>query len=244
MNIVEEMRELKPQINEYEKEYNKFCENNGITDINFSESFIKGLVGNPQEELVKLDAVIRNNDHYLSYYDSRSYKQFKNLLTRYNELQRVYQAVTYTLLEENELESIKSDELKKYLTLFSQYYKIQSNEMEEVPVIPSFRSYIRPDKYGKYGTNQLKLDNGEILYDKLYNYASFVLSNKKYVKSIVYEVLSLLTDKIQKLEHMSPEEFRQYKIDQLQLTEYENELFKQDSKELYSTQKTKVKTIK
>lgn len=244
MNIVEEMRELKPQINEFEKEYNKFCENNGITDINFSESFIKGLVGNPQEELVKLDAVIRNNDHYLSYYDSRSYKKFKNLLTRYNELQRVYQAVTYTLLEENELDSIKSDEIKKYLSLFNQYNSIQSNEMKEVSVIPSFKSFIKLDKFGKYGTAQLELDNGEILYDKLYNYASVVLSNKKYVKSIVYEVLSLLADKIKELNNMGPEEFCQYKINQLQLTEDENELFNQNSKGLDSAQKIKVKTIK
>lgn len=244
MNIVEEMRELRPQINECEKEYNKFCEDNDMSNINISENFIKGIVGNPQEELVKLDAIIKNKDHYLSYYNTKSYEQYKSLLIRYNELQRVYQAILYTLLKENELESIKLNEIRKYLILFNNYNSIQSNEMEEVAVIPSFRSYIRPNKFGKYGTNQLKLDNGEILYDKLYNYASTVLSNKKYVKSIVYEILSLLTEKIQELEHMSPEEFCQYKINQLQLTEKEKKLFNQDFNESKSNQKTKTKTIK
>ncbi len=211
--IVEELSELSNQCSEI------IARNHiGFIAYPFKSAAQQGIVNNPDH--------FRKYDYNLS--NSLERNELIEALIKINEKAREMNYFDYLSMDLETLEQLKIREIDNYEKKLN-YYKNNEGQWDIKPDAATISvEHIFPNSSG-YGRTINTIGNN---YDDLYDYTSRVINNmykgEHFSKKIYDETIELMTQTKEKLQNMSLEEFRNYKIGLMKLSQEELEKYNSD----------------
>ena len=206
------------------KEIHEITDRNGVTfpSAPFVWSAKDGVINDPN--------FIRNHDYNLTNSSERA--SLNEKLIELNEKAREQHYFRYATKSDEELEQERNKEIANYQELL-EYYKMNKGGWDIKPDFATLSAeYLvsrRSTEYGGYGRD---IGPNSNFYDDIYDYANNIKNslrpNSKYSEQAYKQIIELMTKNIERLESMTPDEFRNYKIGLMQLSPEEYNKFQSD----------------
>ncbi|MBO5376578.1 MAG: hypothetical protein J6A52_07005 [Bacilli bacterium] len=190
----------------------------GTIKQRFGDSFKSGLVIDSDEVLKKMDEYVSRNDVVLS--QSSQYMEYKKALLEANFQTRKKTFIDYVQMDEEGLNSDKSETLAAYNELLSTLKSYPSDRMG-----PDYSTITIDMMVGTEGKAEIRSDRRvpfDNAYDVIRTYcANTIHSSEKVLGKTHNSYIEYLQSVIDKLNGMTPQDYKNYKIDLLRLTDEE-----------------------
>lgn len=179
--------------------------------------------------IMQMQTMLEKLDKYLEplhcpFYNTKEYNSYKEAVVACNYEKRKNEFLHYATTNDEEINSIKQSEIKKYKELLEKVEKlVQDGKVSSKNDTSSFLEIVK---------NEIK---GEIPFDVIYNgtnklWSDILYSNDQLSKNLHNDMMTNLQKRIEQLQNMTLKEFRTDKVKQLNLSQEELEFIKREAK--------------